>query len=100
MPRNGTKVSLKWIKQPTADKEETRQTEQEKHIIIAHPLVAQTHATYMREDNKNHGESSHRINVFYSLFTHSGCKYTEKSPKLWSFTQKILPLHNKSQSKN
>lgn len=93
---NRKQTSLKWVKQPTTDKKETRQTEQKEHIIIAHRHISQTHTTDMREYHENHGESPHRIDVFYPLFTHYGCKFTEKSPKLWSFTQKILTLQNKN----
>ena len=96
MPSDRTKGPFMWIEQPTTDKEETRQAEEEKHLIIAHRPITKAHATDMREYNENHGKSSHRIDVFYPLFTHYGCKFTEKSPKLWSFTQKILTLRHKN----
>ena len=65
------------FKQPSADKEETRQAKQEKHIIPAHPHISYTEATDMGIDHEDHRESSHRINVFYPLFCHYVCKDTE-----------------------
>ena len=76
-------LAIRIFKQPATDKEETRQTEQEKNIIPPHPHISQAKTTNMRIDNENHGKSSHRINIFYPLFGHYDCKDTELFTITW-----------------
>ena len=82
------------FEQPATQHEKTRKTEEDKNSIIAHSVISKTEMADMRKHYENHGESSHRIDVFYPLLCHYGCKITEKSPKLWSFSQKILTLRH------
>ena len=58
------------IKQPAADKEETRHTQEEQHIVECHEIFFEAKNADMRIDDENHGESSHRINVFNSFLCH------------------------------
>ena len=85
-------LSPNLIKQPATDKEETRQTEDEKHIIPPHRPVTQTIAADVRIHHENHRESPHRIDVFYPLCSHINGKGTEKSWNFWLFRQKLLFL--------
>ena len=89
------RISRYRFEQPTTQHEKTRQTEENKNRIITHPGISKAEMADMRKNHENHRESSHRIDVFYPLLTHYGCKITEKSPKLWSLSQKILTLHKK-----
>ena len=84
------------FEQPATQHEKTRKTEEDKYRVITHLGISQTEMANMRKHHENHSESSHRIDVSYPLFAHNGCKITEKSPKLWSFTQKILTLRHKN----
>ena len=68
------RLSRRPFKQPSANKEEAGQSEHEEHIVVTHLGIAQTEATDMRIDHKNHRESPHGINVFYALATHSDDK--------------------------
>lgn len=76
-------LTISLFKQPSADKEETGQTEQEKNIIPPHPHISQAKTANMRIDNENHGKSPHRINIFYPLFGHYDCKDTELFTITW-----------------
>ncbi len=69
------------LKQPTTDKEETRQSEQEEHIVPSHPLIPQAIVADMRIDHENHRESPHCVNITYSLLCHDACKDTNKKSK-------------------
>ena len=80
------------LKQPTADKEETRQTKQEEHGIEAQQGIAETEMADMRIDDENHRKSSHRINVFYPLFCHYACKDTELFTISWIIQENIVLL--------
>ena len=83
------------FKQPATQHKKARKTEEDQNRIITHSGISKAEMTDMCKNHENHGESPHRIDVFYPLFAHNGCKITEKSPKLWSFAQKILTLRHK-----
>lgn len=79
-----TDICQKWslsnrFEQPSADKEETGQSEQEKRGIEPQKRVAQAEMADMRIDHEDHRESTHRINVFYPLPSHILCKSTKKA---------------------
>ena len=48
----------------------------------------------MRIDHEDHRESSHRINVFYTLLRHFNGKDTEKRRNSWLFGYKNVFLPN------
>ena len=81
------------LKQPTADKEETRQTKQEKHRIESQQGIAKTEVADMRIDHENHRESPHHIDVFNPLLRHYACKDTELFSIFWIFAHLIVSLH-------
>ena len=91
--RNTIPLTIWLRKKPATDKEETRQTKQEKHIVITHPFIAQAIIANMGKDNENHRRPTHRVNIFYPLFCHYKCKSKEKSCKSWLFHRKMLLLH-------
>ena len=62
------------IEQPAADKEETRHTQQEQHIVECHEIILETENTNMGINDENHSESPHSINVFNSFLCHFRCK--------------------------
>lgn len=75
-----------WLgKEPAADKEETRHSKKKEHIIVAHPFIAQAIVTNMGEDDEDHRQATHRVDIFYPLFCHYKCKSKEKSCKSWLF---------------
>ena len=82
------------LKQPTADKEETRQTKQEEHGIEAQQGIAETEMADMRIDDENHRKSSHRINVFNSLCSHFDCKNTQNISISCRINKNIVSLHH------
>ena len=86
------RLSSHRFKQPTTDKEETRQTKQEEHGIEAQQGIAETEMADMRIDDENHRKSSHRINILYPLFDHYACKDTELFTKTWIIRRNIVLL--------
>ena len=66
------------FKQPATQHEKTRKTEENKNRVKPHLGIPKTEMADMRKNHENHGESPHRVDVFYPLFAHSGCKFTEK----------------------
>ena len=68
-----------FIEQPTADKKETRQTQQEQHLVECHIIITETEHTDMRINYENHGKSSHRINILYPILSHSNAKIQKNS---------------------
>ena len=81
MPGNSLERPLRnRFKQPTADKEEARQTKKDKHGIIAHPIITQAEMTDMCEYHEDHCESPHGINISYSL-AHTFAKVRLKQEK-------------------
>ena len=94
MPHIGQeRTAGNWLEQPAADEEKARQAKQEEDAIEPHRRIAQTEVADMGKDHENHGESPHRIDVFYSLSSHIHCKSNKKSWNSWLFEQKILLLH-------
>ena len=73
------------LEQPSANHKKTWQTKENKHRIIAHSRITQTEMAHMRKHYENHRKSSHRINVFNSLFCHILCKITKKNPQYGYF---------------
>ena len=87
MPNNWHERALGYrFKQPTADKEETRQTKKDKHSIITHSGITKAEIAYMRKNHENHRKSPHGINIFYSLI------HFQNSAKKVIFENKIWPL--------
>ena len=81
MPSNRHERALGYrFKQPTADKEKARQAKKDKHGIIAHSIITQAEMTDMRKNHENHRESSHGINISYSL-VHTFAKVRLKEEK-------------------
>jgi hypothetical protein len=71
MPNNWHERALGYrFKQPTANKEETRQTKKDKHGIITHSGITKAEIAYMRKNHENHRESPHRIDVSYPFRFH------------------------------
>ena len=68
------------FKQPTADKEKTRQAKKDKHGIIAHSIITQAELTDMRKNHEYDRESPHGINISYSL-VHTFAKVRLKQEK-------------------
>ena len=59
------------LEQPPTDKEEARQTKQEKNAIVSYEGVSQTEMANMGIDDENHRESPHSVNIGYaSLLVH------------------------------
>ena len=80
------------IEQPTTNKEETRHTQQEQHIIECHEIILETENTNMRINDENHSKSPHSINVFNSFLCHYACKDTEIISISWIIRNIIVFL--------
>jgi hypothetical protein len=79
------------LEQPTAQHKETRQTEENKHRIIAHSGISQAEMANMCKNYEDHCESSHRIDICYSLLLHLRLqKYRKKTELLDIPTENVI----------
>ena len=78
------------IEQPPADKEETGQAEEEENGVEPHRRIAIAEMQDMRIDDENHRESSHRIDIGYTLRFHLALqKYRKKMEFLANSTENV-----------
>ena len=79
------------LEQPTAQHKETRQTEENKNAVISHSGISQAEMAHMRKNHENHCESSHRIDICYSLLLHLRLqKYRKKTELLDIPTENVI----------
>ena len=90
MPNNWHERALGYrFKQPTADKEETRQTKKDKHSIITHSGITKAEIAYMRKNHENHRESPHRIDVAYPFRFHSYLRFLPTISGIYLFAKRL-----------
>ena len=76
------------LEQPAANHEETGQAKEVEDTVKPHQRAIQAEIADMGINHENHGESPHRINVFYSLLSHSTAKLQKKDGTFGYFNRK------------
>ena len=76
------------LEQPAANHEETGQAKEVEDTIEPHKRTIQAEIADMGINHEDHRKSSHRIDVFYPLFSHSTAKLQKKDGTFGHFNRK------------